>query len=125
MNVLSTECPTQRRVRSVSLLHSHGFIVDLPENGKPNIWHPIAHMTEKHSELIDIALAVCTGTVRNCPSFHCQALFYWDHIDGMWHCTNTQCQYYRWPVSHGRMVTFDQWHRQGEAAILQGRARVA
>ena len=109
---------TMQMVRGISMVKSLGFSVHLPPDGIPSFSHPLKAMTRDYKALLEEVCEICTGKVRSCPGHSCQALFYWDQ-DGLWHCMNPKCHYYRNPVHQSDMVAYDYICKNAERDILK------
>ena len=118
----ATDDPTQRMIIGHGILHSLGFQVLRPANGIIQITHALSRMMKRHGRLIEYVKDISWGRTISCPSPTCQDLFFYDHITGAWHCSNTSCHYFHWPVTHLDLVTFLQGQLVLERRLLRKEA---
>ena len=115
----ATDDPTQRMIIGQGILHGMGFHVLRPANGIIQITHALSKMMKGHHRLIEYVKDISWGRAISCPSPTCQDLFYHDHLTGTWHCSNTACHYFHWPVTHLDLVTFLQARLLLERRLLR------
>ena len=118
-SIRATDCPTQQALRAIGTARQLNIHIDLPEEGAPDFKTPYSMTKYQYENLIGYMRGLLTGVVRDCPEMDCQAVFYYDHVTALWHCTNERCRLYHTPVDPDDLAAFDAHCRQA-LPVLQG-----